>query len=163
LRWSGGDDETDECNLLREDERTRSDDGPGKLRSIQMRLSGTESTSIELTAVLDAAATDALTMRGPAPLTIERDAAGYRVPTVDLDEYEIEAAIIALVSRDLCESHRVIPVSRQGKSLIVAMVDPTDAMAIEALAAHTGMSVERLVVTDGVIFSAIERYYGAKR
>lgn len=86
----------------------------------------------------------------------------YRVPTVDLDEYQIEAAIIALVPRDLCERLRVIPVSRQGNALIVAMVDPTDAVAIEGLTTHTGMSVERLVVTEAVIFAAIERYYGPK-
>jgi hypothetical protein len=45
----------------------------------------------------------------------------YRVPMVKLDEYEIDPAIIALVPRDLCWRHRVIPVSRQGSSLIVAM------------------------------------------
>ena len=41
-----------------------------------MRLSGTESISIELSGVLDAAATDALALGVPAPLGLERDADG---------------------------------------------------------------------------------------
>src|SRR6516162_9965000 len=48
----------------------------------------------------------------------------YRVPTVNLDEYEIDAEILALVKKDQCERHHVIPVSRTGNSLIVAMADP---------------------------------------
>jgi type II secretory ATPase GspE/PulE/Tfp pilus assembly ATPase PilB-like protein len=57
----------------------------------------------------------------------------YRIPTIALDEYEVEAAIIALVPKELCEKHRVLPVSRAGSSLVVAMVDPTDKAAIDAL------------------------------
>src|SRR5215510_7790548 len=49
----------------------------------------------------------------------------YRVPTINLEEFEIDADIIKLVSRDQCEKHKVLPVSRAGNSLVVAMADPT--------------------------------------
>src|SRR5580658_5736009 len=42
----------------------------------------------------------------------------YRVPTIDLADYEIEPDIVKLVSKEQCEKHRVIPVSRTGNSLI---------------------------------------------
>src|SRR6201984_501099 len=45
----------------------------------------------------------------------------YRVPTVNLEEYEVDADILKLVSKEQCEKHRAIPVSRAGSSLIVAM------------------------------------------
>ena len=35
----------------------------------------------------------------------------YRVPTINLEEYEIDAEILKLVSKEQCEKHRVIPVS----------------------------------------------------
>src|SRR6188474_1040548 len=47
--------------------------------------------------------------------------AQYRLPAINLDEYEIDNDIIKLVGRDVCEKHRIIPVSRSGQSLIVAM------------------------------------------
>src|SRR3954467_9590513 len=57
----------------------------------------------------------------------------YRVPTVNLEEYEIDADILKLVAKDQCEKHRVLPVSRAGSSLIVAMADPTNLNAIDDL------------------------------
>lgn len=86
----------------------------------------------------------------------------YRVPTVSLDEYEIQPAIIALVSRDLCERHRVLPVSRAANSLIVAMVDPTNIKAIDELKVVTGYNIEPVIATEAAIVEAVERYYRAK-
>jgi type IV pilus assembly protein PilB len=70
---------------------------------------------------------------------------------------------IALVPRDLCERHRVLPVSRAGSSLIVAMADPTNLAATDDLKAHTGMNVEPVIATEAAIRAAVERYYGAPR
>lgn len=84
----------------------------------------------------------------------------YRIPTVALDEYEIDAAVIALVPKELCEVHRVLPVSRVGASLVLAMVDPIDGVAIGALKSHTGYNVEPVITTEAVIVEAITKYYG---
>jgi type IV pilus assembly protein PilB len=83
----------------------------------------------------------------------------YRIPTIDLDEYEIDAAVIALVTRELCETHRVLPVSRVGSSLVVAMVNPIDKAAIGELKSHTGYDVELVITTEAAIGAAIKRYY----
>ena len=40
--------------------------------------------------------------------------AQYRVPAVNLDEYEIDQEVLKLVSRDVCDKHKIIPVSRAG-------------------------------------------------
>ncbi len=84
----------------------------------------------------------------------------YRVPTVDLTQYEVAREIIALVPRDLCERHCVLPVSRAGSSLIVAMIDPSDVRTIEVLKEHTGMNVEPVIAPETAIKAAIDRYYG---
>ena len=57
----------------------------------------------------------------------------YRVPTVNLEEYEIDAEILKLVPKEPCERHKVVPVSRTGNALIVAMADPTNLNAIDDL------------------------------
>ena len=83
----------------------------------------------------------------------------YRVPTVNLDEYEIDAEILKLVQKEQCEKHKVIPVSRTGNSLIVAMADPTNLNAIDDLKFLTGYNIEPVIASETAIATAIEKYY----
>ncbi|MBK6461438.1 MAG: type IV-A pilus assembly ATPase PilB [Myxococcales bacterium] len=83
----------------------------------------------------------------------------YRVPTIQLDEYEIDGDILKLVQRDQCERHKVIPVSRAGSSLIVAMADPTNLHAIDDLKFLTGYNIEPVIASENAILAAIERNY----
>jgi type IV pilus assembly protein PilB len=88
---------------------------------------------------------------------------GYRVPTIHLEQYEIDPDVVALVSRELCEAHRVVPVSRAGNALVVAFADVDDLAAVEALEAYTRMSIQPVVASEESIRTAIEKYYGVKR
>jgi type IV pilus assembly protein PilB len=85
----------------------------------------------------------------------------YRVPKIALRQYEIDPKDVALVPRELCEKHTVMPVSRTGKALIVAMTDPNDTTAIDALKAHTGLNIEPVIAARDDILEAIAKYYGA--
>jgi type IV pilus assembly protein PilB len=87
--------------------------------------------------------------------------AQYRLPAVNLEEYDIEEDVIKLVAKDVCEKHRVIPVSRSGSSLIVAMADPTNLHAIDDIKFLTGYNVEPVVASETAVQAAIERYYAA--
>ncbi len=83
----------------------------------------------------------------------------YRVPTINLEEYEIDADILKLVAREQCEKHKVLPVSRAGSSLVVAMADPTNLNAIDDLKFLTGFNVEPVIASEAAILAAVERYY----
>jgi type IV pilus assembly protein PilB len=83
----------------------------------------------------------------------------YRLPAINLDEYEIDSEVIKLVTREVCEKHRIIPVSRSGSSLIVAMSDPTNLHAIDDIKFLSGYNVEPVVASETAIQAAIERYY----
>ena len=85
--------------------------------------------------------------------------AQYRLPAVKLEDYDIEEDVIKLVGKDVCEKHRVIPVSRSGSSLIVAMADPTNLAAIDDIKFLTGFNVEPVVASETAVHAAIERYY----
>jgi type IV pilus assembly protein PilB len=85
----------------------------------------------------------------------------YRVPTVNLEEYEIDADILKLVPKEPCERHKVVPVSRTGNSLIVAMADPTNLNAIDDLKFLTGYNIEPVIASETAIHNAIEKYYNA--
>jgi type IV pilus assembly protein PilB len=83
----------------------------------------------------------------------------YRVPAVNLDEYEIEPDVVKLVSREVCEKHKIIPLSRSGAALIVAMADPTNLHAIDDIKFLTGFNVDPVVASETGITQAIERAY----
>jgi len=85
----------------------------------------------------------------------------YRVPTVNLEEYEIDPEILKLVQKEPCERHKVVPVSRTGNALIVAMADPTNLNAIDDLKFLTGYNIEPVIASETAIHNAIEKYYNA--
>ena len=83
----------------------------------------------------------------------------YRLPAIELESYEVDAEVIRMVSREVCEKHKILPVSRSGSSLIVAMADPTNLHAIDDIKFLTGYNVEPVVASETAIHQAIERYY----
>ncbi|MGH7271962.1 MAG: type IV-A pilus assembly ATPase PilB [Polyangiaceae bacterium] len=83
----------------------------------------------------------------------------YRVPTINLEEFEIDAEVLKLVSKEPCERHKVLPISRTGNSLIVAMADPTNLNAIDDLKFLTGYNIEPVIASETAIHAAIEKHY----
>ncbi|MBX3270087.1 MAG: type IV-A pilus assembly ATPase PilB [Sandaracinaceae bacterium] len=85
----------------------------------------------------------------------------YRVQSIDLSEFEIDGDVLKLVNQDVCLRHKIIPVSRAGSTLIVAMADPSNLHAIDDIKFLTGFNVEPVVASEGAIVQAIESAYAA--
>src|SRR6478672_8260003 len=83
----------------------------------------------------------------------------YSLPSINLSEIEIDAAVLKLVPREICEKHQVIPVQRKGATLIVAMADPANIYAIDELKFLTQYNIEPVVASDQQIEDALARYY----
>ncbi len=88
-------------------------------------------------------------------------AAQYNVPAIDLSEYTIESEIAELIPQEVAERHKILPISRAGTSLIVAMVDPTNLNAIDDVKFLTGYNVEPVVASEASIEEAIENQYAS--
>lgn len=83
----------------------------------------------------------------------------YRLPAVNLEEYEIDKEVLKLVAKDVCERHKLIPLSRSGAQLMIAMSDPTNLNAIDDIKFLTGLNVDPVVASETSITAAIERYF----
>ncbi len=83
----------------------------------------------------------------------------YGIPTVELTTQEIDPDIVKLIPEDVALKYQVIPVSRTGSTLVVAMADPSNIFAIDDIKFLTGYNVEPLVASDAAIKTAIEEYY----
>ncbi len=83
----------------------------------------------------------------------------YSLPAINLSEIEIDANVLKLIPKEICEKHQVIPVRRQGSTLIVAMSDPSNIYAIDELKFLTQYNIDPVVASDGAIENALSRYY----
>jgi len=83
----------------------------------------------------------------------------YSLPAINLSEIEIDPNVLKLIPKDICEKHQVIPVRRQGPTLIVAMADPSNIYAIDELKFLTQYNIDPVVASDGAIETALSRFY----
>ncbi|MGE3273512.1 MAG: type IV-A pilus assembly ATPase PilB [Vicinamibacterales bacterium] len=85
----------------------------------------------------------------------------YGVPSIALGQFEVDAAVIKLVPADTARKYQVIPLSRAGATLTIAMTDPTNVFAMDDIKFMTGYNVEPVVASETAVLEAIDRYYGA--
>ncbi|MGQ0733437.1 MAG: type IV-A pilus assembly ATPase PilB [Acidobacteriota bacterium] len=84
----------------------------------------------------------------------------YGVPSIALHEFEIDPAIIKLVPADTARKYQVVPLSRSGATLTIAMTDPANVFAMDDVKFMTGYNVEPVVASETALLDAIEKYYG---
>jgi len=83
----------------------------------------------------------------------------YGVPSINLDEFEIEKAVIQLVPEEVAAKHNVIPVNRAGSTLILATADPSNIFALDDIKFLTGYNIQAVVSAEDAIRRAIDKYY----
>jgi type IV pilus assembly protein PilB len=87
----------------------------------------------------------------------------YGVPSINLDHFEVDPAIIKIIPAETARKYQVLPLSRSGAVLTIAMADPTNVFAMDDIKFMTGYNVEPVVASESAIEDAIERYYGSTR
>jgi type IV pilus assembly protein PilB len=83
----------------------------------------------------------------------------YGVPTISLDEFQVDPDVIRLIPEEVANKHTILPVNRAGSTLILATADPSNIFAIDDVKFLTGYNVEVVVAAEESIRRAIEKYY----
>jgi type IV pilus assembly protein PilB len=84
----------------------------------------------------------------------------YGVPSINLKYYEVEPAVIKLIPQETAVRYQVVPLSRVGATLTIAMTDPTNVFAMDDIKFMTGFNVEPVVASESDINDAIQKFYG---
>lgn len=87
----------------------------------------------------------------------------YGVPSVNLSLFEVDESAVKLIPQEVSQKYMVLPLSRVGATLTLAMVDPTNVFAIDDIKFMTGFSVEPVVVSEAAMQEAIDKYHGSPR
>jgi type IV pilus assembly protein PilB len=85
----------------------------------------------------------------------------YGVPSINLKFYEIDPSVIKLVPQETATRYQIVPLSRVGSTLTIAMTDPTNVFAMDDIKFMTGFNVEPVVASETAIGEAIHKFYGA--
>src|SRR3954469_14534122 len=79
----------------------------------------------------------------------------YGVPSIALSDFEIDPSIIKLVPSETAQRYQVVPLSRSGATLTIAMTDPTNVFAMDDIKFMTGYNVEPVVASETAVAEAI--------
>jgi type IV pilus assembly protein PilB len=85
----------------------------------------------------------------------------YGVPSINLAYFEVDPSVTKLIPMDTASKYQVLPLSRVGSSLTLAMVDPTNVFAMDDIKFMTGFNIEPVVASEAAILDAIKKQYGS--
>jgi len=83
----------------------------------------------------------------------------YGVPAVDLSNFAPDPAVVKLIPGDVANKFQVVPVSRTGRRLTVAMANPSNIFALDDIKFITGCEVQPCVASESAIKKAIDKAY----
>src|ERR1700687_2091488 len=83
----------------------------------------------------------------------------YGVPSINLAQFEVDPAVVKLIPADTAQKYQIVPLSRAGATLTIAMTDPTNVFAMDNIKFMTGYNVEPVVASEAAVTDSIARYY----
>ncbi|MBU1330604.1 MAG: type IV-A pilus assembly ATPase PilB [Gammaproteobacteria bacterium] len=83
----------------------------------------------------------------------------FGIAYLDLNALDKDGQPKELISEKLVRQHRVLPLSRRGNKLFIAISDPTNHQAITDVQFSTGLNTEAILVEDDKLGSAIDKLF----
>jgi type IV pilus assembly protein PilB len=84
----------------------------------------------------------------------------YGVPAINLAELRVDGSVVKLIPGEMAKKYQIMPVSRVGATLTIAMADPSNIFAVDDVKFMTGYNVEIAVANETGLVNAIGHYYG---
>jgi len=83
------------------------------------------------------------------------------IPHVKLSNYQLDPEVMEMLPEKVIEENKVVPLSRSGNTLTVALANPLDVLLIDNIKALTGCKIQTVVATSSEIEQVIADYYSA--
>ena len=85
---------------------------------------------------------------------------GLGMPPIDIARLKIDPAVVRMIPQDIAVNYKIMPISKMGNSLTLAMADPLNIFTIDNVKALTGMEINPIIGRSKDIVQAIDNYYG---
>src|SRR5262245_47556733 len=86
----------------------------------------------------------------------------FQIPSIDLNNAPVDHGVAAEFPARLAREHLVMPVSREGENIILAVSDPTDTETVELVRREVRSPVSIRLSTETQICEQVDRHYGPK-
>ena len=83
-----------------------------------------------------------------------------QIPTISLAKLELDRQLMEVIPRSMAHHHQIVPVSRIGQQLTLAMADPLNILTLDHVGQTTGLTLVPLITTQEEIQEALHRLYG---
>jgi len=96
-------------------------------------------------------------------IVAQAKAAHFNTEFINLSDLRLADDVIAAIPRHVAKRYNVVPVRREGSTVVVAMADPSDLEIIDGLQHSLNLEVNAAVASPEDIETAIARYYGGTK
>jgi len=83
------------------------------------------------------------------------------VPFITLSHYEIDPDILKSIPEEIVKKYKIVPVDKTGKTLTVALADPSNVYLLDELKLVTKCNILPVISFESDIEEAIHKYYGS--
>jgi type IV pilus assembly protein PilB len=83
----------------------------------------------------------------------------HKMPAVDLAKFQVDARIAKLIPGELALKHNVLPLKRDGRTLTVAMSDPSAMAVLDDIKFITRLDIFPVIAGEFTLRNAIEKFY----
>lgn len=81
------------------------------------------------------------------------------LPLIDLKRFKIDHEIVRIIPPDIARHYQIIPISKMGDTVTLAMADPLNIFAIDYVGSLTGYKINPIISTSRDVLQAIEMFY----
>lgn len=80
-------------------------------------------------------------------------------PPMDITRFKLDPKVVGLIPKDICQFYQVIPLSKVGNLLSVAMADPLNVFAMDDIKLMTGMEITPVIVKQEDLMKVIKEFF----
>jgi type IV pilus assembly protein PilB len=81
------------------------------------------------------------------------------IPPINISRYKIDPSVIKLIPKKIVRHYQILPISKMGDTLTVAMADPLNIFALDDIKTLTGLKINPVITSEKDIKDAIDQYY----
>lgn len=83
------------------------------------------------------------------------------IPPISLSKFKIDPEITKFIPKKIAANYQIMPISKMGNILTVAMADPLNVFALDDIKNVTGMDITPIITTQDDVKAAIDQHYGS--
>jgi len=85
----------------------------------------------------------------------------FGVPSTDPSKLDVDLEVIEMIPGNIVQKYKIVPISLEGQTLTISMVDPSNIFIIDDIKFLTRKNIRVTVATESSIKLAMDRFYDA--